>query len=69
MMTNNQAKDYATCALWAMYRDQGREPEGKISDKDLSKLIHAVRFEMEYQFDVLTEAEAESKGNKILRKL
>jgi hypothetical protein len=68
-MTNEQAIGYATCAVWAMFRDESREPMAIISNEDFTKLIREVRDEMDYQFDVLTEKEVESKSDRIMKEL
>ena len=60
-MTNKQAMDYATVAINNIYKD-------KISGPKLKELIIKVREEMYWQFDVLTEKEAEDAADKIKRK-
>jgi hypothetical protein len=70
-MTNEQAKGYMTCALYAIYRDKGRTDYGKhkASDKKLRELIKEIRSEMNWQFDTLTEQEAEERGDRIMNSL
>ena len=61
MLTNKQAMDYATVAINNIYK-------GEISGPKLKELIIKVREEMYWQFDVLTEEEAEKIADKIKRK-
>lgn len=70
-MNNEQAKGYLTCALYSIYRDKGRTDYGKhkATDKKLYELIKEVRSEMSYQFDMLTEQEAEERSERIMDKL
>lgn len=70
-MTNEQAKGYVTCALYAIYRDKGRTDYGKhkFTDKKLQELIKEIRDEMSYQFDMLTEQEADERGDRIMNSL
>ena len=60
-VTNNQAMAYATVAINNIYK-------GKISDTKLREIIQKIREEMYWQFDVLTEDEAEKVADKIKRK-
>ena len=60
-MTNKQAMDYATVAIYKLYK-------GKILDIELEQLIHELRIEMYLSFDLLTEKEAEKAADKIKRK-
>lgn len=70
-MTNEQAKGYVTCALYAIHRNKGRQGYGRhrATDKQLRELIKEVRDEMHWQFDVLTEEETEERGDHILNQL
>lgn len=70
-MTNEQAKGYLTCALYAIYRDKGRTDYGKhkATDQKLRELIKEIRSEMSYQFDMLAEQEAEERGDRIISRL
>jgi hypothetical protein len=67
-MTNEQAKVYAICALYSMYRDKDRRGYGEhtATDKELHDLLQELRDELHWQLDVLTEEEAEEKGDRIL---
>lgn len=70
-MTNWQAKGYLTCAVYAIYRDNDRTDFGKYTatDQELKDLLSEIREEMDYQFDILTEEEAEDRGGEIMRML
>ena len=60
-VTNKQAMAYATVAINNIYKD-------KISDTKLREIIQKIREEMYWQFDVLTEKEAEDAADEIKRK-
>jgi len=70
-MTNEQIKDYVTCAIYAVFRDTESKSFGHHTSRNngLFSLIECITSEMENILNLLTEDEAKSKSKLIMENM